>query len=68
MCETPKLFVELREKHETCCGNSSLEHEKELPIGERVNFENGGQESEYDSSSKEEVSDSTEYEVEVNRS
>ena len=38
---------------------------KELHIEERVNFENGGQESEYDSDSDEEVSDSTEGEVEA---
>ena len=39
---------------------------KELHIGERVNFENGGQETEYDSDSDKEVSDSTEVEVEAN--
>ena len=35
-------------------------YEKELPIGERVTFEDGDQESEYDSGSDEELRDSTE--------
>ena len=35
-------------------------YEKELPIGERVTFEDGDQESEYDSGSDEELRYSTE--------
>ena len=35
-------------------------YEKELPIGERVTFENGDQDSEYDSGSHEEERESAE--------
>ena len=35
-------------------------YEKDLPIGERVTFKDGDQESEYDSGSGEEFRDSTE--------